>query len=351
MNKLHIITMVLVLLSLPAFANTHGACNPTFDDGAGVYFASSLDVAKDALSGICNAINNGGITENALSDTLAIFHQEIQKEAREKLPQLSGYLYIFDTPLFDVQGDIATGSIPGRNWNHPDPMNPNKIDKITLFYQGTGPLKKVEVKEDVAQSCFDDDDCNKALEAYIGILKDVYNPLSLGPLKLSLEYLTLKDKEWMTFLEEARSQTFIDIAVTSGIYEWWYGKGEHDFRSPPEAQWFAFHPSVLIESVKDAVDGEQRREALALEFGFNYWKDACFGYACGASLIVSYADRNGVEDNGWGLMLHADNSYSFGVTKYGGEEGFFVTIDLLELIIDKKSSFDAYKNKYRSEAK
>lgn len=159
----------------------------------------------------------------------------------------------------------------------------------------------------------------------------------------------MKDKEWMKFIDESRSQTFIDIATTSFIYEWRYGNGEHDFQSPPEVQWFVLHPSVLIENVSNAEDGQQLQESLALEvIGFNYWNEKCFGFACGASLIVNYTDRENVDDTGWGVMLHADNSYSFGFTRHGGDSGFFVTVDLLKLFQDKKSSFQQYKDKFRS---
>ncbi len=349
MNKLHILTMALIVLPLSVLANKPDYCNPTFDDGADIYFAESLDEAKGALSGICNALANDGVTEKELNYTLASFHQELQKEAVKVMPQLSEYLYIFDVPLFEVHGDIATGMIPDFIPHIPDSMKPNLVDKITFYYQSKDDRVDVNVPKAEAQLCFDDNDCSKALTAYMDILKEVYNPLSAQPLKLTFEFLTIKEKEWTTYIEEARSQTFIDIAVTSVLYEWKYGKGEHDFRSPPRVQWFALRPNVLIENVSGAVDGDQVKESLALEvIGFNYWEDACFGYACGTSLIVNYADRNGVEDKGWGLMFHVDNSYSFGVTKHGDEAGFFVTVDLLKLFQDKKSSFNDYKKKYRS---
>ena len=114
-------------------------------------------------------------------------------------------------------------------------------------------------------------------------------------------------------------------------------------------QWFALHPSVIIENVSEAVDGQELQESLALELiGFNYWKDGCFNTACGASLIASYADREGIEGLGWGVMFYADNAYSFGVTKHGNDAGFFINVDLLKLFQDKKKSFQQYKNKYRS---
>lgn len=349
MNRLHILITAFLAIPFSALSDTPNYCKPTFDNGADVYFSSSLDKAKIALSDICNALSNGGITEIELNNSLVSFHQKLQQEAVIKMPQLANYLSIFNSPLLEVQGDIATGMIPEFRPSYPDPMNPNQVDKITFYMQGKAAPKIEVVPNPEAQSCYDNDDCRKALIAYMDILKDVYNPLSMPSLIESYKFLTLKDKEWSTFIEEARGQTFIDIAVTSWLYEWKYAESKHDFQSPPRVQWFALRPNLLIENVSDAVDGNQLKESLALEvIGFNYWEDACFGYACGASLIVNYADRNGIEDEGWGLMFHADNSYSFGVTKYGDETGFFVTVDLLKLFKDKKASIEDYRDKYRS---
>lgn len=143
----------------------------------------------------------------------------------------------------------------------------------------------------------------------------------------------------------------IKIALTSYLYEMRYGKSEHDFQSPPKVQWFALCPAVLIENVSDAADGQQLQESLALEIiGFNYWQETCFNLACGASLIVNYSDRAGVEDVGWGAMFHIDNSYSFGITVHDFDDqnvGFFVTADLLKLFQDKKTSFRQYEDDYR----
>lgn len=349
MNKLSIWVIVLLACPLTVVAKTPNYCTPTFDEGAKNFFTNTLDRAKDALSGICKAIDKGGVTEKELHDTLTTFHLQLKQDAIKAMPELADHLGIFDKPLFNVEDGLASGMVPGFIIDYPDPMNPSVIGGIGLYYQGNGPRVYARVPKTNAESCINNDMCGKAFLAYMNILKDVYNPLSAAPLKLAYDFLTLKDKEWTTYIENARGQTFVDIALTSALYEWKYGKGEHDFRSPPKIQWFALRPNVLIENVSGAVDGDQLKESLALEvIGLNYWEDACFGLACGASIIVHYSDRSSVEDTGWGVMLHVDNSYSFGVTDHGGDIGLFVTVDLLKLFQDKKSSFDDYKNKYRS---
>jgi hypothetical protein len=348
MNKPYVWAFLVLAFPLTVIAKTPALCIAKFDEGAQLYFANSLDEAKDALSDICRAIAKDGVTEKELYNTLLDFHLKLKQDAVKAMPQLAEHLNIFDKPLFEVQGEVATGMIPDYIIDYTDPLDPSVVGGIEFYYQGNGRREGVKVPKVNAESCIKDEECAKALIAYRKILKDVYRPLAAEPLQLTYDFLTLKDKEWTTYIEDARSQTFVDIVVTSWLYEWAFGKGDHDFRSPPKVQWFALRPNVLIENVSSAADGDQVKESLALEvIGLNYWEDACFGLACGASIIVNYSDRNGVDDTGWGLMLHVDNSYSFGVTDHGGETGLFVTVDLLKLFQDKKSSFDDYKEKFR----
>ena len=41
----------------------------------------------------------------------------------------------------------------------------------------------------------------------------------------------------------------------------------------------------------------------------------------GAGLVVSYADREGIKDTGYGLVLTFENVYTIGFTRYGSENG------------------------------
>ena len=353
MNKL-LIALFLVMAFIPVrgFATSLAVCNPTFDDGARQYFANSIQLAKDALDAICKSISTQqSITETELNDALKAFHVNIQNQAAALLPALKSYLYLYDAPLLKDSGNIETVMMPGIVWVQPDIMDPNRVDKIVFYYQGNGRRHDVSTSKEVGQACFDSASCTDTITAYISLLKDVYRPLSDKPLREALDSLSRKEKEWKSFIEESRSQTFVDIAVTSWIYNKVYDNGDDVFKSPPNVQWFSLHLSPIIENVSAAIDGDQFKESLALEvIGFNRWKDGCFGFACGASFIVNYTDRNGVDDTGWGLMFHVDNSYSFGVTKHGGDTGIFITVDLLKLFQDKKSAFDDYKKKYMDKA-
>ncbi|WP_325892050.1 hypothetical protein [Grimontia sp. NTOU-MAR1] len=187
--------------------------------------------------------------------------------------------------------------------------------------------------------------CQSYLEGWSDAVASYRNAVreenALQMAKLSIAY----SEAWDRYLTEARSQTLFDRLLTAGIYSD-YLKESH-FQLPPEYQFFAFHPSVLMEYVDDAADGSQFKAALAVEWiGINAWQ-SCFGanFACGASIVSTYSDRAGVDDFGHGLMFHIENSYSFGVTERDGDVGYFLTVDLLKAFEDKKSEVKGWQEK------
>ena len=324
------------------------ACaEPEFDEAATQNFPESITAAKDAYKLICSGDPAAGVTADQLNAVFTKLHLQLMKDAKTKLPIVAPHLEIYRDPLLVLVGNEVIGMVP---YHITEPtLDSLGIEKLVLYKQGLGPQIDHEVPKDIAQNCYSKaTSCWPSFTGYMDILKKVYAPLGIKPLVLAEKVITLKDEQWTQYIEESRSQTLLDIAFTTFAYEFKYSKQPDMFSSPPRVQWFFMHPSVTIENVSNAIDGDESKEALALEvLGFNYWQDACFGYACGASLIVNYADRNGIDDRGWGVMFHVENSYSFGVTKHGGETGVFITVDLLKLFQDKKSAFKQYQEKFR----
>jgi hypothetical protein len=341
--------LIVAVCAASAYADEPKYCNIQFAGDTAQSYPESVKSAKETLKALCHILEGDrAISAEALHGLFVSFHDTLADEASKKMPALMPSLGLFSRPLFEYKDLEATVMIPEVIF-FTDPNNPE--DQMFIYTAGSRQHNYEQViPRTIALRCFTDIACRKNLKMYRDLLVTVYNPFKSGPLKMSSGFINAKDNEWISFIEDSRSQTFIDISVSTTIYKWLYdGKDEHDFQSPPSVQWFALHPSVVIENISDAVDGEQLQESLALEiFGFNYWKKKCFGFACGASLIVNYADRESVEDSGWGVMFHVDNSYSFGFTKHAGDTGFFVTADLLKLFQDKKSSYKQYKDKYRS---
>ena len=151
----------------------------------------------------------------------------------------------------------------------------------------------------------------------------------------------LYSKQWDKYFTDARSQTPLELGLNTWLY-----KDEltaNQFVLPPSYQVALLHPSIVFEYVSDAADGDQEKEALAMEWiGINWWN---LKVPLGLSLVTTYSDRASVDDVGYGVMLHIDNDYSIGVTDHDGDTGVFVTIDLLKLIQGKEKRFKKYKKK------
>jgi hypothetical protein len=136
----------------------------------------------------------------------------------------------------------------------------------------------------------------------------------------------------------------------------WQGpdRYENGFRRPPKTQWFLLHPAVGVEFASGALDGDQLQPMLYIEVvGANRWNDEqrwidvpVLRYLSGASVIASYADRAGVKDTGYGLILTFGNVYSIGAARYGEETGVFLSLDLANLFREKyKDKYEKFKDK------
>lgn len=160
---------------------------------------------------------------------------------------------------------------------------------------------------------------------------------------------TLLKGYWEGYFEEARSQTLLDSIFTTYMEQDYLSQDR--LVSPMEKQWFLVHPSIVIENVGDAIDGEQDQVALAVEWiGVNWWdkETSPIGYPVGISIASIYSDRPGVDDVGHGLMFTFDNSISVGWADHGGDNGFYVTVDFLSLVSEKQGRWEDYKKEIRS---
>lgn len=216
--------------------------------------------------------------------------------------------------------------------------------KKGLFKSGSVTVGEIGEK-DLDKCDSEIEQCDKKFAALAYLLNAMTKPLKIKKLKVVRQNLIEVDAAWDRFVTDARSQTFSDIWATT----WFYEKPsvfDERLNPPPSTQLFLFHPSIIIENVEAAIDGEQMKEGIAVEvFGVNWWdkhSSPC-GIPCGASFTTTYTDLAGVKDEGVGLMLHFYNKYSIGYSKHGDHVGYYVTIDLLKFLEDKKSQINAWK--------
>ena len=191
--------------------------------------------------------------------------------------------------------------------------------------------------------------CSELFDALAVAIEQYKRPYSLYSGTDLQNKAQLKQAAWDEYFEQARSQTFLDALLTTSREQDYLSQGK--LVGPMPRQWFAIHPSIVVENVSDAVDGEQISEALAIEWlGVNWWNEdtSPLGFPFGVSLVSIYSDRASVSDSGIGLMLHFNNSTSIGWSRYDDDEnGLFVTVDFLSLFAEKKALLDTYESRIK----
>ena len=166
-----------------------------------------------------------------------------------------------------------------------------------------------------------------------------------------------KEALWKKYLYDSKPMLPFDFMLTDWLSGGWSQSDQFDkgFRAPPRTQYFVLHPAAAVEYAAGAADGQQLKPILYLELiGANRWDPKQrwidvpgLNKWSGASLIVSYADRDGIKDTGYGMLFTFDNVYSLGVSRYGAKTGVFLSLDLANLWRDKyKPEYEKYKNSF-----
>ena len=148
--------------------------------------------------------------------------------------------------------------------------------------------------------------------------------------------------EWERYLNESRSQTPLELVINAAAIR----RNEtatSGFSKPPKRQLIFLHPSVVVEYIGEAIDGENTKEALMIELvGLNWWRRDEWYIPSGASIVSVYSDRPEVTDAGYGIGLHFRSVYTLGFADHDGDRGIFVSFDLLKLVQDKQKALREY---------
>ncbi len=185
--------------------------------------------------------------------------------------------------------------------------------------------------------------CSKAIKELGQLLQHLVDGFMERDLTETKNYYAVLSNSWDRYLEESRSQTWLD-ELTTRLF---YSPDKEKLIGPPSTQYFFFHPSLLVENVSDALDGEQQKEAIGMElFGFNRWQ-AAMPY--GASIGWVHSDRQSVKDLGTAIFFHLDNAYTLGYSEHDNDSGWFISVDLLKAFSDKKSDLKAWKKEFSNQ--
>jgi len=184
--------------------------------------------------------------------------------------------------------------------------------------------------------------CKIALREF----RDIYNfaqATLAQPIAFALsQRLTRLEQHWNDYYDESKSQTLWEMSLNKRIFQ--NATEGFGYAEPPEWQLVVMHPSMVIENVSDAVDGQQTKESIMIEaLGADWWQQDKWYLPSGGSLVATYSDRAGVDDWGYGVSLNFDSKFTLGVADHGGELGTFVTVDLLKLLQDKSETIKSYR--------
>ncbi|MDH3448207.1 MAG: hypothetical protein OEO18_08705 [Gammaproteobacteria bacterium] len=219
--------------------------------------------------------------------------------------------------------------------------NRGRIEMNQAPYQVIGDIPDCDSR---ASALTTGGDCDQAIKEFVEIYNDGQAFYSLYQTIKTRGQIETVETRWDAFLEHSKSQTIWELALNGWLYKDSESAG---FKRPPSGQWILLHPGLVIENVSDATDGDQTQAVLSLDVvGYNNWTREEWYIPSGISYNVLYSDRPDIKDWGNAVSLHFKSKYILGFSKHGDNEGWFVSIDLLESLKEKKQHLEAYTGNF-----
>jgi hypothetical protein len=189
-----------------------------------------------------------------------------------------------------------------------------------------------------------------AMQALIGRAGAVVARMAMSDLKRNRA-------EWNYYFEEARVMYPWELTAQFESIMKAHDPNRGFLRAPTE-QTFWLHPSVAMESVIGAPDGDRLQPALVLElYGKNWWSFKSYddtkdrltldGWAKGFSVIATYSDVADVHNWGVGLSAHINQAYTVSTTYHGADDwAVLFNLNVIELYKNSwKPTIDELKQK------
>jgi len=310
----------------------------TVDAYNGELFVGLYNKTKVTAKALCNEfLLFRGANNVANNVTLRLAFIEFAQEAKDSLDskgmnESADYKKQFDN-LKATFSDFTFDDIKLPEFKTQNPFG--DADFKGYFEPGGGDrfvINQVQHCDSVSagMSCVDIfKDFKNAFNPYRSVYNNIYDNRQL---------LSELGSRWDKFLDVSKSQTFLEVYLTTAINASHFKK-DH-LVGPPDYQIIALHPQLIYDSMDKAPDGSKQELGLAVEWlGINFWD---WKIPLGLSAASVYVDRAGVDDVGHGVMLHVYNHYAIGWADHGGDDSVYITIDLLKLFEEKKDKYDTY---------
>jgi len=180
-----------------------------------------------------------------------------------------------------------------------------------------------------------------ALQAVLRIYRQNLRADTAAPVAAKFKALA---GEWRAFVYESRPQTFWELGANS---LWHYRRlRSNDMQPPPSYQIVLLHPGIVMEHAKDEPSGKRLKGGLLMEWaGINWWKGiGGMRVPIGISASTVYSDRINCPELGHGVTLCIDNKYTVGWARHGHADAYFLSVDLLTLIDNKRTKLLSYRD-------
>lgn len=328
MSRGHIffsIMTFLILLLNPVISSAADLCKDTLDKQAKADFPKLSDSAETFRKKYCGYKIGQNQSKNFMSDYYN-FLDEAEITFSKK--------FTGEVCFSEVYGDVLKKVLGGQE------VVPIAVEKDigeSVKIGAAGVWKYCSTINDMPGK--------KAVEKFGQVYNFVTDTIAKKSAYKLHQKMVALDKQWNDYFEKSRSQTILELAVNSSLYA--NGITNSDQMSPPSWQVILLHPSVVVENVRQALDGQKTKEALMLEFiGINWWEENPWYLPSGLSAVGTYSDRAGTKNWGIGGVVHFNEKFSIGYSRYDrNHDGVFVTIDLLKLIQDKQELIRTYQEK------
>jgi len=358
MKKYTLIAILIFFATYQVTSLAEGSeCKFQDSDNYKTTFSSIKQTGMVTSERLCALFNNLSVSNNEIDSVLEDYVSNYESVIREKFPEndFPGITqFLAGTRNYLVIDDIAYKTLADFKVDRAEEGDFEGVKEgSVIFYYADLEKNKLVIdpsKDVVCKTIINGKNC-------LVVFKDLSNALNTYRqsyvqyvTSTNLASITRIQEKWDSFLTGGRSQTFLDVMVTSFINKGYYK--DKKLKAPHPVQYFFMHPSIVYEHLNDTSRGKRDEMALSLElFGVNWWDlDIPFGVSAG----WVYSDRENASSVGKSLMIHVKNQFSFGYTwrdKEDGGDGVFVSIDLLKLFEDKKEMLGKYQEKlFKSES-
>jgi hypothetical protein len=201
-------------------------------------------------------------------------------------------------------------------------------------FNGSISVSNIELLAYLKQECatdITDAQCNAAIKLSASFMRtsiamdQVIAAFNQPMIEANAEFLSQRDKEWNQYFNTVSVQFPWELAFNSWRFTENNAETLQNFPRAPNSKFILLHPSLGFEHIDTPGGDTSTNAAVVLEiFGYERWRwrGAKATNRWGLSAIVSYADISGMDEIGYGVLLHTPvKNIAFGAVYRDGDAG------------------------------